>query len=51
MSKDTRCFINCDSVIQFVKDLHVGSYRIDNSFQRNDVVFIDTLEEEDCGEK
>ena len=50
MSEDTRCFIDCNSIIKFVKDLLVDSYQIDASFQRSNAIFIDILEE-DCDEK
>jgi hypothetical protein len=49
-NNDQRCFINCDGEIKFVKDLPIGSYQIDASFQRNNAIFIDILED-DCGEK
>ena len=50
MSEDIRCFMDCNSVIKFVKDLPTGSYQIDASFQRCDAITIDILEE-DCDEK
>ena len=50
MSEDIRCFMDCNSVIKFVKDLPASSYQIDASFQRCDAITIDILEE-DCDEK